>query len=148
MNNSFAELIQITLIRPAIVPALTHIINLSLSTGNFPQTWKNAKIIPLHKKDDKLNPKNYHPVAILPVFSKVLERVVFNQIVQYLSSNNLLHPSHHAYRSNHNTTTALIQMYDAIQQWNDLPFKIRNLSNPLEFKKHVKKLIKENLPIG
>ena len=110
MNNSFAELIQITLIRPAIVPALTHIINLSLSTGNFPQTWKNAKIIPLHKKDDKLNPKNYHPVAILPVFSKVLERVVFNQIVQYLSSNNLLHPSHHAYRSN--TITALIQMYD------------------------------------
>ena len=102
----------IKLIRAAIVPALTHIINLSLSTSNFPQSWKNAKIIPLHKKDDKLNPKNYRPVAILPVFSKVLERVVFNQIIQYLSSNSLLHPSHHAYRSHHNTTTALIQMYD------------------------------------
>ena len=86
----------IKLIRPAIVPALTHIINLSLSTSKFPQFWKNAKIIPLHKKDDQLNPKNFRPVAILPVFSKVLERVVFNQIVEYLSSNSLLHPSHHA----------------------------------------------------
>ena len=74
--------------------------------------WKNAKIIPLHKKDDQLNPKNFRPVAILPIFSKVLERAIFNQVVQYLSSNHLLHPSHHAYRSEHNTTTALIQMYD------------------------------------
>ena len=71
------------MIRPAIVPALTHIINLSISTSNFPQLWKNAKVIPLHKKDDQLNPKNFRPVAILPVFSKVLERVVFEQIVSY-----------------------------------------------------------------
>ena len=47
-----------------------------------------------------------------PCFSKVLERVIFNQIIQYMNDNNLLHPSHHAYRSGHNTTTALIQMYD------------------------------------
>ena len=102
----------IKLIRPAIVPALTHIINLSISSKQFPSYWKRAKIIPLHKKDDILNPKNFCPVSILPIFSKVLERVVFNQIIQYLNSNNLLHPSHHAYRANHNTTTALIQMYD------------------------------------
>ena len=115
-SNSFGlDLIDtkvIKMIRPAIVPALTHIINLSISTSNFPQLWKNAKVIPLHKKDDQLNPKNFRPVAILPVFSKGLERVVFEQIVSYLSCNNLLHPSHHAFRSHHNTTTALIQMYD------------------------------------
>ena len=102
----------IKLIKPSIVSALTHIINLSITSRQFPAYWKSAKIIPLHKKDDLLNPKNFRPVAILPIFSKVLERVIFNQIIQYLSSNNLLHPSHHAYRSNHNTTTALIQMYD------------------------------------
>ena len=93
----------VKLIRPVIVPALTHIVNLSISLRQFPSYWKNAKIIPLHKKDDQLNPKNFRPVAILPVFSKVLERVVFNQIIVYLSSNNLLHPSHHAYRANHNS---------------------------------------------
>ena len=94
------------------MPPLTHIINLSISSRKFPVLWKKAKIIPLHKKDDQLNPKNFRPVAILPIFSKIMERVIFNQIIQYLNSNNLLHPNHHAYRSGHNTTTALIQMYD------------------------------------
>ena len=59
-----------------------------------------------------MNPKNYRPVAIIPIFSKVLERVIFNQMVTYITENNLIHPNHHAYRSNHNTTTALLQMYD------------------------------------
>ena len=118
LNNSSSfglDLIDtkvIKLIKLEILPALTHVINLSISSREFPAFWKKAKIIPLHKKDDILNPKNFRPVAILPIFSKVLERVIFNQILQYLSSNNILHPSHHAYRSGHNTTTALIQMYD------------------------------------
>ena len=51
-------------------------------------------------------------MAILPVLSKVLERVIFNQVVSYLSENSLIHPNHHAYRAHHNTTTALLQMYD------------------------------------
>ena len=102
----------IKLIQPEILPALTHVINLSISSKKFPDYWKDAKIIPLHKKDDLLNPKNYRPVAILPIFSKVLERSIFNQISKYLTENSLLHPNHHAYRPSHNTTSALIQMYD------------------------------------
>ena len=102
----------VKLLKDDIVPALTHIINLSITSKTFPSSWKKAKIIPLHKKDDVLNPKNYRPVAILPVLSKVLERVIFNQVVSYLSENSLIHPNHHAYRAHHNTTTALLQMYD------------------------------------
>ena len=102
----------IKLIKPYILPALTHVINLSLTTKVFPTDWKKSKVIPLFKKGDSLDPKNYRPVAILPIFSKVLERVVFDQIIQYLDDNSLLHPCHHAYRANHNTTTALIQMSD------------------------------------
>ena len=59
-----------------------------------------------------LDPKNYRPMAIVPIISKVLERAIFNQIIAYLQEHNLLHPNHHGYRSDHNTTTALIQMYD------------------------------------
>ena len=71
------------------------------------------KVVPLHKKDDPLDPKNYRPVAIVPILSKVLERVLFNQMIEYLNDNGLLHPNHHAYRAQHNTTTALVQMYDS-----------------------------------
>ena len=116
-SNSFGlDLIDtqvVKLIKAEILPALTHVINLSIDSREFPAYWKRAKVIPLHKKEDLLNPKNFRPVAILPIFSKVLERAVFNQIIYYLSENNLLHPNHHAYRTDHNTTTALIQMYDA-----------------------------------
>ena len=115
-SNSFGlDMIDtyiIKLIKPDILPAITHIINLSIYTQIFPTLWKKSKIIPLHKKEDLLNPKNYRPVAIIPIFSKVLERVILNQMVAYITENNLIHPNHHAYRANHNTTTALLQMYD------------------------------------
>ena len=102
----------IKLIKTEILPSVTHIINLSITNKRFPSSWKKSKVIPLHKKDDPLNPKNYRPVAIVPILSKILERAIFDQITKYLDHNGLLHPNHHAYRAQHNTTTALVQMYD------------------------------------
>ena len=96
-----------------ILPALTHIINLSLTTLTFPSSWKLAKIIPLLKKGDPLNPQNYRPVALLAIMSKVLERVIFKQVVKYVEGNCLLHPSHHGSRAGHSTSTAIIEMYDS-----------------------------------
>ena len=72
--------------------------------------WKHAKVIPLHKKNEATLPKNYRPVALLAVLSKILERAIFQQIVKYMNKNSLFHPSHHGFRSNHNTTTAILQM--------------------------------------
>ena len=102
----------IKLIKSEILPALTHIINLSITSSCFPGQFKKAKVIPLFKSGDRLSPRSYRPVAILPVWSKLLERAVFVQIIEYFESNNLLHPNHHGFRANHNTTTALLQMYD------------------------------------
>ena len=109
----FIDTYIIKLIKPDIVPAICHIVNLSIQTSRFPTKWKIAKIIPLYKgKGCKLDKKNYRPVAILPVVSKVLERAVFMQIVRHMDSNKYFNPSHHAYRSFHSTTTAMLQMYD------------------------------------
>ena len=69
------------LIKPEIVPAVTHIINLSIQTSTFPTGWKYSKIVPLYKKEDPMNPKNYRPVALIPVVSKVLERIYFHSDV-------------------------------------------------------------------
>ena len=80
-----------------IAPALTHIINLSISTNTFPNIWKYAKMIPLLKSadSDPLLPKSYRPVALLPVLSKILEKIVFSQLVNYLEENNLIHSNLH-----------------------------------------------------
>ena len=96
-----------------IVPAVTHIVNLSLKQAIFPSLYKMAKIIPLLKKDDPLEPKNYRPVAILCILSKIIERAIFIQIVDFMNRNNLFHPNHHGFRAHHSTSTAMIQMFDS-----------------------------------
>ena len=81
-------------------------------TNKFPTKWMIAKVVPLYKgKGCKLDPKNYRPVAILPILSKVLERAMFQQLVTYMDGNKFFNPNHHAYRSFHSTTTAMLQMY-------------------------------------
>jgi hypothetical protein len=102
------------LVAGMITPALTHIINLSITTSIFPTIWKWAKVIPLLKSVqlDPILTKSYRPVALLPILSKVMEKVVFSQLVEYLEQNNLIHPNLHGSRAGHNTSTALIQLYD------------------------------------
>ena len=103
----------VKLIAKDILPAITHVINLSIRDDIFPTSWKRAKVVPLLKKGDTLDPKNYRPVALLPILSKVLERAVFLQLIQYLDTKSILHPNHHGSRKGLSTTTALIQMYDS-----------------------------------
>ena len=101
------------LAREEIVPAVTHLVNLSISTAVFPRSFKISKIAPLYKsKGDRYEPSSYRPVALLSVVSKILERVVYLQIVEYMELNKYFHPNHHGFRSNHSTSTALLQMYD------------------------------------
>ena len=95
-----------------IAQPLHHIITLSLMQNTFPSSWKQSKLIPLHKKHSQLNPKNYRPVAILSPLSKILEKVVYQQVYDYFNGNKLFHQNLHGYRSNRSTQTALIQMYD------------------------------------
>ena len=95
-----------------IAEPLHHIINLSIMQSKFPTSWKLSKIIPLHKKSSSLKPENYRPVTILSPLSKILEKVVYQQIYRYFTHNKIFHPNLHGYRQNRSTMTALIQMYD------------------------------------
>ena len=79
----------IKLAKHQLVPVITHIVNLSTKSQKFPESWKRSKVIPLHKKDEVTYPKNYRPVSLLPVLSKVLERVIFEQMISYLEENHL-----------------------------------------------------------
>ena len=95
-----------------IAKPLHHIITLSLMQNKFPKSWKYTKLIPLHKKQSKLERKNYRPVALLSPLSKILEKVVYLQLYSYLSSNKIFHPNLHGFRHHRSTQTALLQMYD------------------------------------
>ena len=57
---------------PIIIRSLTYIINLSITTGIFPNAWKIAKVTPIFKEDAKTDPNNYRPISVLPVVSKLI----------------------------------------------------------------------------
>ena len=79
-----------------------------------------SKLIPLHKVGDKLSPKQYRPVALLPVGARLLERIVADQVVSFLESEELLHSSNHGFRAKHGTDTAVAEaqgvIFDALER--------------------------------
>jgi hypothetical protein len=97
-----------------IVEPLTMIFNLSISTGVVPEKLKMAKVIPIYKKDDSEVFSNYRPVSILPCFSKILERLVFNRSVDYINMHEILNNKQFGFRSNHSTYMAILQLVDKI----------------------------------
>lgn len=97
-----------------LAPVLTRIINLSLSTGLFPKSYKVAHISPLLKGGDATLAKNYRPVSLLPVVSRIVEAIVKEQITAYLEAHDLLPPTQFAYRRLHSTEDALTH---AISHW-------------------------------
>ncbi len=104
-------------ISPALLPALTHIINTSLLTDIFPTAFKQARVTPLLKKPT-LNTsliENYRSVSLLPFIVKTLKRVVFNQVSLFLSQNNKLDAKQSGFRSGHSTETALLSVTEALR---------------------------------
>lgn len=93
---------------------LTFIINTSIATGVFPTTWKHAVVTPLFKNGDKNNTSNYRPISILPIFSKILEKIVATQLTTFLESNKLLSINQHGFRSKLSTETALTAITNKI----------------------------------
>ena len=72
---------------------LTYIFNTSLKLSHFPTDWKTANILPFHKsKKDKNQPASYRPISLLPTLSKILEKIIYNRMLNFESKNNILIP--------------------------------------------------------
>ena len=97
-----------------LAPSLTLIFNKSLREGIFPAQMKSARISPLFKGGDPSMPKNHRPVSLLSIASKVLERIVHEQLTRYLVQSNLFPPTQFGYRSHHSTSDALVLAVEGI----------------------------------
>ena len=78
----------------------TNIIN----TGIFPLLWKSANVTPTHKKDSKQIIKNYRPISLLPIFSKIFEKILFSKMYNYFIQNNLITKNQSGFRPNDSVT--------------------------------------------
>jgi hypothetical protein len=75
---------------PYIISPLTNIYNQSLAHGIFPFRLKYAIIKPIFKNGKEDEPSNYRPISLLPAFSKILERVIYNRLYEHTDNNNIL----------------------------------------------------------
>ena len=82
----------------SIASPLTHIFNKSLASGRCPNSLKIAKVIPIFKKDNQYQLKNYRPISLLPGISKILEKIVYNRLFSFLNMNELLIPNQFGFR--------------------------------------------------
>ncbi len=93
---------------------LTAIINTSIVTAIFPESRKHALVVPVLKNGDAADVRNYRPISLLPILSKVLEEIVSTQLVNYLEANNHLSKTQHGIRPKLSTATALTVVTDEI----------------------------------
>ena len=112
---------------------LTDCINGVLSQAIFPDSLKLANITPVHKKDETTDKENYRPVSVLPLFSKIFEKVIYDQLSQYLEKylNSLLC----SFRKAHSSQHALFKLLQAWQE--ELGTILMDLSKAYDSLPHV-----------
>lgn len=93
---------------------LCFIFNKSIEVGIVPNQLKIAKIIPVYKSEDKKLVSNYRPISILPVFSKILERLIYNRLIHFLEQNNILSDNQYGFRKKISSSMALIDLIEKI----------------------------------
>ena len=106
-------------ISPQIAPLLSHIFNNSFSTGVVSRQLKIAKVIPIHKNNDPNNFCNYRPISILPCFSKILERLMYNRLKSFLNQSHIISEVQYGFRKKYSTYMALINLIDKISSGTD-----------------------------
>ena len=95
---------------------LLHICNLSLKNGEFPEKMKLAKVLPLFKSGNKCDVGNYRPISLLPLFSKILERIMHSRLYHYFESNKLFYHKQFGFRKKFSVDYGLMEAVDSISQ--------------------------------
>ena len=99
-----------------ICKPLTKLFNFSLMKGKFPSNWKIARVMAVFKKDIKNNPSNYRPISLLSSVGKVMERVVFKYIFNYIIEHALLYAYQSGFIKGHSTVFQLLEIYHRVCQ--------------------------------
>ena len=83
-------------------------IETALKCGIYPDQWKNAIIVPVHKKESKNILNNYRPISLLPVCGKIFEKCIYNSLYSYLESNDILSKSQSGFRKGDSCISQLL----------------------------------------
>lgn len=88
------------------------VVNLSLSIGTFPERWKTSYIVPVPKIQNSNQCTNFRPINTVPVYEKILEVVVKNQLMEYCDENSVIVGNQSGFRKNHSCESVLLNITD------------------------------------
>ena len=109
-NSSGYDLINnklLKLIKDEVAKPLETIFNQSIACGIFPDRMKLAEIVPLYKTKSRTDPGNYRPISLLPMISKVLEKIMYKRTYTFLTENNQIYHSQYGFRAGHSCENAI-----------------------------------------
>jgi hypothetical protein len=101
-------------IKNVILTPITHLVNLSLKQGIFPNELKTAVVTPVYKKGLSNEINNYRPISVLSVFAKILEKIMYSRLVSFLDSVHILYPKQFGFRENHSTELAVTEAINIV----------------------------------
>ena len=93
---------------PLIAEPLSILFNNSLQFGSLPRDWISGNVTPVFKKGDKHLPKNYRPISLTSLVVKLMEKIIYRKLMDFLLKNNKLNPYQHGFRQHHSCQTQLI----------------------------------------
>ena len=97
-----------------LLPCLLYLVNLSLEIGEFPEALKQAKVLPLSKSDNNQDMTNWRPISLLPLFSKIYEKIVHRRLYEYLDKLRILSDSQFGFRTKHSTVHAAYHLLECV----------------------------------
>ena len=100
-NRSLKERVEL------IAPSLCAIFNRAIYAQTYPSDLNIAKVSAIFKSGEKEDLNNYRPISVIPTLARVFERLIYNQIYDYLTNDNLLNSKQYGFRSLHSTALAL-----------------------------------------
>ena len=95
-----------------ISPVLSEIFNTSIIQGVYPAKLKISKITPVFKNDDETN---YRPISLLSNFNRILEKLMYNRMIDFIDQNDIIYSSQYGFRKAHSTQHAILEIVEAIQ---------------------------------
>ena len=93
-----------------IISPLKIIFETCINTGVYPNLWKMSNICPVHKKGSKNLISNYRPISLLPIFSKLFEKIIFDSLYSYITTNKLLNPCQSGFQKGDSCVSQLIKI--------------------------------------
>ncbi len=116
-NSEFSHDIRVKFLKMGsteVAKVLAHIINTILSTGIFPDSLKLAYVTPIFKNGERTFTSNYRPISVLPILSKVVEKCIFNRLINFIEKYYILSDNQFGFRQSYSTGLALLDYHDNI----------------------------------